>query len=76
MSKYTNRAVDALLAADKIRESTSAGYVSSEMILLALSEEFEGVAAQVLMNLGVTSQGVLRELNRLTKLNVPEMGDR
>lgn len=76
MSKYTKRAEDALHGADKIRESVGCGLVSSEMLLIALSEEFEGMAAQILMNLGVKSEDVLREVNNFTGLRVPEVGDR
>jgi len=50
-----------------IEEATAAGknYVGTEHVLLGLIREQEGVASQVLMNMGLTAESVRAEVLRL-----------
>ncbi len=61
---YTPRVKKALSLAEKEAQALNLPYVGTEVILLGLLREGDGVAARVLKNLGVEADRIRREIQR------------
>jgi ATP-dependent Clp protease ATP-binding subunit ClpC len=69
---HTPRAKKAIEYSVEEARSLNHNYVGTEHLLLGLVREQEGVAAQVLMNLGVKLEGVREEVMNLLGHNLPD----
>ncbi len=67
--KFTNSAEQALEIANELAAKLGHNYIGTEHILYGLVEEENGVASKVLMNQGVTSEAVLKEIEELIGIN-------
>ncbi len=72
VNKYTEKAQEALLGAQRIAEERNHSQVDAEHLLVALLQQEEGVVPRVLEQLGVSAPAVLNrlsaELDRLPKI--------
>ena len=75
LNKFTEKAQEAILAAQQVAENTNHSQLDVEHLLVALLEQAEGVAPQILLKLGVDLQQVKQqlkgELDRLPKAYGP-----
>src|SRR5512136_1140943 len=75
LNKFTEKAQEAILAAQQVAENTNHSQLDVEHLLVALLEQAEGVAHQILLKLGVDLQQVKQqlkgELDRLPKAYGP-----
>ena len=71
---YTPRVKKVLALAGKEAKSLNHSYVGTEHILLGLLREQEGVAAQVLMNLGLTVENTRNQVIRALANKTPATG--
>lgn len=67
--KFTNSAEQALEIANDLAASLGHNYIGTEHILYGLVEEGTGVASKVLINQGVTSENILKEIEELIGIN-------
>lgn len=67
--KFTNSAQIALESATNLALKLGHDYIGTEHILYGLSDESNGVAAKVLAKQGVTSDGILKEIEELIGVN-------
>ena len=67
--KFTNSAEIALEIANEIAAKLGHNYIGTEHLLYGLVEEANGVASKVLVNQGVTSAEVLKEIENLIGIN-------
>ena len=63
--QFTGKAQNALNFAEKCAKQLKQGYVGTEHILVGLIKEGSGVASKVLMDNGVTTEGVLKMIKEL-----------
>jgi ATP-dependent Clp protease ATP-binding subunit ClpB len=75
LNKFTEKAQEAILAAQQVAENSNHSQLDVEHLLVALLEQAEGVAPQILLKLGIDLQQVKQqlkgELDRLPKAYGP-----
>ncbi len=67
--KFTKSAEEALEIANDLAARLGHNYIGTEHILYGLVEEQNGVASKVLLNQGVTSEAILKEIEELIGIN-------